>query len=95
MTKIIHITDTHLVTPGELLYGLDPYQRLVACIDDILAHHTDAECCVITGDLTHRDQVTVHFHDYLDKSAMKDDDAPGCHRGVLDARGVAAPVCVS
>ncbi|MCI3204276.1 MULTISPECIES: phosphodiesterase [Pandoraea] len=58
MTKIIHITDTHLVTPGEPLYGLDPYARLVACVDDILEHHTDAECCVITGDLTHRGEAS-------------------------------------
>lgn len=54
MNKIIHITDPHLVPPGEILHGLDPHARLVACIDDILAHHADASCCVITGDLTHR-----------------------------------------
>ncbi|VVE27737.1 phosphodiesterase [Pandoraea anhela] len=54
MTKIIHITDTHLVPPGEKLYGLDPYARLIACVDDILEHHANAACAVITGDLTHR-----------------------------------------
>ncbi|MGR9580173.1 phosphodiesterase [Pandoraea sputorum] len=58
MTKFIHITDTHLVTPGEPLYGLDPYARLVACVDDIIENHTDARCCVITGDLTHRGEAT-------------------------------------
>lgn len=55
--KILHITDPHLVAPHELLHGLSPYQRLVACIDDILEHHTDAQACVITGDLTHRGEL--------------------------------------
>ena len=52
--KLLHITDPHLVTPGELLYGTDPYDRLSACIDDALANHSDAALCVITGDLAHR-----------------------------------------
>lgn len=53
MMKLIHLTDTHLVRPGESLYGLDPQARLRACIADINAHHADADLCVITGDLTH------------------------------------------
>jgi 3',5'-cyclic AMP phosphodiesterase CpdA len=52
--KIVHITDTHLVTPGEELFLLDPYDRLVKCIDDVVANHSDAAFCVITGDLAHR-----------------------------------------
>ena len=52
--KFIHITDTHLVKPGVLLYGLDPYARLTACIDDVVAEHSDAVACVITGDLAHK-----------------------------------------
>jgi Icc protein len=51
--KLIHITDPHLVAPGEPLHGLDPYVRLTSCIDDILENHTDALACVITGDLAH------------------------------------------
>ena len=51
--KLIHITDTHLVKPGERLYGLDPQARLEACVADINRHHADADLCVITGDLTH------------------------------------------
>ncbi len=51
--KLIHITDTHLVEPGGILYDLDPRQRLDACIADINEQHGDAELCVITGDLTH------------------------------------------
>lgn len=60
MTKIIHITDPHLVAPGEILHGLDPHARLVACIDDILEHHGDAACCVITGDLAHRGEAAAY-----------------------------------
>lgn len=51
--KIIHITDTHLVEPGQTLYGLDPRKRLDAAVADINAHHRDASLCVVTGDLTH------------------------------------------
>lgn len=51
--KLIHFTDTHLVRPGELLYGLDPLARLEACVADINRHHADAALAVITGDLTH------------------------------------------
>lgn len=51
-TKFIHFTDTHLMAPAQLLKGLDPQQRFAACIDDIMAHHSDAECCVMTGDIT-------------------------------------------
>lgn len=58
--KLIHITDTHLVAEGDILYGLDPYARLCACIDDILQHHTDAVACVITGDLTHRGELAAY-----------------------------------
>lgn len=53
MTKLIHLTDPHLMPPGEPLYGLDPQARLTAAIDHVAAHHGDADCMVITGDLTH------------------------------------------
>ena len=49
--KFIHLTDPHLVTPGDKLKGLDPAARLEPAFDDIARHHADAECCVITGDL--------------------------------------------
>lgn len=51
--KLIHLTDTHFVRPGERLYGLDPRARLDACIADINRNHGDARLAVITGDLTH------------------------------------------
>jgi 3',5'-cyclic-AMP phosphodiesterase len=51
--KIIHVTDPHLVRRGELLHGLDPFERLREAVCDIRDHHVDARLCVITGDLTH------------------------------------------
>lgn len=53
MIKLIHLTDPHLMPPGEPLYGLDPQVRLTAAIDHVATHHGDADCIVITGDLTH------------------------------------------
>lgn len=51
--KLIHITDTHVVMPGQRLYGLDPRARLDAAVADINRHHADASLVVVTGDLTH------------------------------------------
>jgi 3',5'-cyclic-AMP phosphodiesterase len=50
--KVIQVTDLHLVTPGELLCGLDPLERLRHCIDDINLHHADADRVIFTGDLS-------------------------------------------
>lgn len=50
--KFIVITDTHLVAPGQMLYGLDPRARLDAAVADINAHHADACLAIVTGDLT-------------------------------------------
>lgn len=52
--KIIHISDFHLVAPGEKLWGLDPHDRLSRCLDDIAKWHGDAEFCVMSGDLTNK-----------------------------------------
>jgi 3',5'-cyclic AMP phosphodiesterase CpdA len=54
MLKFIHLTDTHLVTPGHALYGNDPAQRLQQAIDSINREHADAAFVVVTGDLAHR-----------------------------------------
>lgn len=53
MLKLLHLTDLHLVTPGSLLYGLDPQARLQAALADIAAHHGDAAFLLVTGDLAH------------------------------------------
>lgn len=49
--KFIHFTDTHLVEPASRLHGLNPEARFRSCIDSIKQSHSDAECCVVTGDL--------------------------------------------
>lgn len=58
--KFIHITDTHLVEPGRLLYELDPSERLAQCIEDINRFHADAEFAIVTGDLAHAGQLPAY-----------------------------------
>ena len=58
--KFIHITDTHLVSPGETLYGLDPLARLEACVADVNRRHADAAFAIVTGDLTHWGKVAAY-----------------------------------
>lgn len=50
--KFIHLTDTHVVGSG-LLYGQDPAQRLARAVASINAEHGDADCVIVTGDMTH------------------------------------------
>jgi Icc protein len=52
--KVIHVTDPHLVPPGQTLWELDASARLDRCLDDIERWHGDAEFCVISGDLSDR-----------------------------------------
>lgn len=65
--KLLHLTDTHLLPPGRVLYGLDPQARLAAAVADIEAKHTDAEACIITGDLAHRGDTEAYalLHELL------------------------------
>ncbi|MGE0719992.1 MAG: phosphodiesterase [Alphaproteobacteria bacterium] len=58
--KFIHVTDTHIVPPGDTLYGLDPAVRLGQCIADINRNHADAEFAVFTGDLAHRGEAAAY-----------------------------------
>jgi len=50
--KILQATDLHLVSPGQLLYGLNPLERVTACLADMKRYHADADLCVLSGDLT-------------------------------------------
>ena len=58
--KLVHVTDLHLVAPFEELWGLKPFDRLDACLDDIEAHHGDARFCVISGDLADRGEAEAY-----------------------------------
>lgn len=60
--KIIHISDPHFSTPGQPVYGLDPRQRMDYCISDLNAQHSDADLCVITGDLAHNGDRKSYEH---------------------------------
>jgi Icc protein len=53
MTKIVQISDVHLVAPGRSLFGLDPAERLRLAVRTIRAVAPDAALCVVTGDLAH------------------------------------------
>ena len=59
-TKLIHITDLHLVAPGETLWGLAPDERAKGCFDDISRWHGDADFCVITGDLADKGEPAAY-----------------------------------
>lgn len=50
--KIIQLTDTHIVAGGGRIAGLDPVARLGQAVADINRRHSDAELCIISGDLT-------------------------------------------
>ena len=52
--KIIHITDLHLPEPGSGLWGLDPFERLESALRDIEQWHSNADLCVLSGDLADR-----------------------------------------
>ncbi|KQV70379.1 phosphodiesterase [Rhizobium sp. Root1220] len=50
--KLIHVSDLHLMPPGETLLGLDPLARVNACLADIERFHADAALVVVSGDLS-------------------------------------------
>ena len=70
--KIIQITDTHLMPRGTTLHKLNPCERLDACIDNIIEQHSDAELCIITGDITDRGDIKAYhdFHEIIQRLPM-------------------------
>jgi 3',5'-cyclic AMP phosphodiesterase CpdA len=54
MTKLIILTDLHMVPEGQSIIGLDPFQRLAAGIGHVNRHHADADRVIVIGDLAHR-----------------------------------------
>lgn len=51
--KFVILTDTHFVSRGRKIYGLDPSERLAAAIDRINRTHPDIAFVIVTGDLAH------------------------------------------
>lgn len=51
MHKIIHITDIHLAPHGTEIVRLDPHKRFSLVIEAINRDYSDADLCIITGDL--------------------------------------------
>ena len=60
--KFIQVSDIHLGTPDALINGCSPTERLYACFKDIISWHSDAEFCVITGDLTEFAEPAAYKH---------------------------------
>lgn len=60
MKKIIQLSDLHIVPKGERVFGFDPLPRMQAVLDDIREKHSDADLCIITGDLTDKGDRTSY-----------------------------------
>lgn len=60
--KFIHLTDLHICPKGSRLFDQDTSETLEAAIEDIIAHHSDAAFCAITGDLTHNAEPEAYRH---------------------------------
>ena len=73
MQKFVHITDTHFVPPGNLLYGLNPIDRLALCVADINRNHSDAAFAILTGDLAHKGEPEAYAagENYLPEGITK------------------------
>ena len=86
MQKIVWTSDLHFVAEGEP-FGHDPRLRLEAAITHINAHHGDAACCVISGDLVNDPGLANYkaLRPLLDRLAMPWFPMMGNHddRGLL------------
>ena len=78
--KILQITDSHLVPEKRDMHGVNPYQRLSACVEDIRQNHADAELCVITGDLTHKGEIGAYEALVGNPRASSHDLSPPCRQ---------------
>lgn len=95
MSKILHLTDLHLVQ-GPLVPTLPhlptPQARLAACVDHILEHHADADLCLLTGDLVQQGDVPSYreLKTQLDRLPMPPALLMGNHDGLPALREVFA-----
>ncbi len=84
--KLVHISDIHI--NSETILDSDPVDNFGRCIAHIEKHHMDADCIVITGDLTHHGQEASYLtlRDMLDRTALKGALAPRLMIGNHDNR---------
>lgn len=50
--KLVHMTDIHLTTPGQMIGGRDPNANFAKALAHLLRDHADADLLAITGDLS-------------------------------------------
>lgn len=60
MKKIIHITDTHVGHPDTHVVGLDPIARLRIVLEAVAANHSDADFCIVSGDLVDQGEIAEY-----------------------------------
>lgn len=56
-SKIIHVSDCHIIPNGGLLFESNPTSRLRSCIADINTNHSDADLCIFSGDIAHNGDI--------------------------------------
>jgi len=61
-SKLIWLTDLHLLPAGENLNRCIPAKRLDIALDYIQEHHSDLAYCIVSGDLTDRGNVECYQH---------------------------------
>lgn len=79
--KIIWLTDPHILADGKTLLGHDTQLRLRTAVDYVTQYHADADCCVLSGDLTdHGDAESYRVvREILSSCPVKTFAIPGNH----------------
>lgn len=63
MEKILQLTDTHLFADGEgELRGTRTSETLTRVLEHVQAHHHDASCIMVTGDLVQQETLEAYQH---------------------------------
>jgi len=82
MTLLAHITDTHILPPGEVLYGeIDTAQHLADTVQEINRMKPVPDVVMVTGDLVEngQDDAYLHFIDLIKPLEMPVLVIPGNH----------------
>lgn len=58
--RFIVLTDSHFVSSGQRLYGLDPAEHMRVALEVIARDHTDIDHILITGDLAHHGDAAAY-----------------------------------